>query len=310
MTNAVYFVTIANKTFVLRVYGVGCEVLLDRQKELEWLARLTPLKVGARLLGTFNNGRLEEYLPSKTLTNDCLHETNTSLQIAKLLARLHSIVQFYPPPPLSLSSSSSTLEVWSCIYKWFNTLKVSDHFKKDNNFSIAGISLNEIKKCQQFLDKLNQGNEAIVFAHNDLQYGNILRLHSNNELVAVDFEYAGYNPRGYDIANHFIEWQYDYSSEDSDLPKPHKAPTVQQQKAFLAAYLENHHLKSSTTIDQLFYEVTCWTMACHLYWGLWAFVQVLQSDIDFDYASYGTQRLNLFKQSYHQLVSSGDLELL
>ncbi|CAO3627418.1 unnamed protein product [Cunninghamella echinulata] len=121
MTNAVYFVTIEQRRFVLRIYGHGCEVLLDRQKELEWLSRLTPLKVGARLLGTFDNGRLEEYLPSKTLTNDCIRETNTSLKIAKLLAKLHSIVQFYPPSP---SSSSSSLEVWSCIYKWFHTLAI------------------------------------------------------------------------------------------------------------------------------------------------------------------------------------------
>ncbi|KAI9299657.1 kinase-like domain-containing protein [Cunninghamella echinulata] len=306
MTNAVYFVTIEQRRFVLRIYGHGCEVLLDRQKELEWLARLTPLRVGARLLGTFDNGRLEEYLPSKTLTNDCIRETNTSLQIAKLLAKLHSIVQFYPPS----SSSSSSLEVWSCIYKWFHTLSVSDVFKNKNNdgFSIVGISLNDIKKCQQFLDKINPGNETVVFAHNDLQYGNILRLNANDELVAVDFEYAGYNPRSYDIANHFIEWQYDYSSNDSALAKAHKAPTVQQQKLFLATYLEHHHLSSTTTLDQLWNEVNCWTMACHLYWGLWAFVQVLQSDIDFDYASYGTQRLNMFKQCFHTLLN-GNLEL-
>ena len=72
----------------------------------------------------------------------------------------------------------------------------------------------------------------IVFAHNDVNTGNILvgfayeaifQLHnflnsqvredgSNNwdPVVFIDYEFASYNYRGFDIANHFNEWMYDY----------------------------------------------------------------------------------------------------
>ena len=66
-------------------------------------------------------------------------------------------------------------------------------------------------------------NSPIVFCHNDLQGGNILRRFSpddkpykteegnlDDQLVAIDFEFCAYNYRAYDIANHWVEWMYDY----------------------------------------------------------------------------------------------------
>lgn len=59
----------------------------------------------------------------------------------------------------------------------------------------------------------------VVFCHNDLQQGNILRRedqpkHSSTGLVLIDFEYCSYNFRGFDLANHFIEWMYDYTNPE------------------------------------------------------------------------------------------------
>lgn len=51
-----------------------------------------------------------------------------------------------------------------------------------------------------------------MFCHNDLQEGNILLRQNTSkpELVVIDFEYCSYNYRGFDLANHFAEWQFDY----------------------------------------------------------------------------------------------------
>ncbi len=50
----------------------------------------------------------------------------------------------------------------------------------------------------------------IVFTHNDLLAGNVLipldfyeNLESRKGMKFIDYEYAGYNPRAFDIANHF-----------------------------------------------------------------------------------------------------------
>lgn len=41
----------------------------------------------------------------------------------------------------------------------------------------------------------------------------------DENLVFIDFEYCAYNYRGFDIANHFCEWAYDYSYPEYPLFK-------------------------------------------------------------------------------------------
>lgn len=49
-----------------------------------------------------------------------------------------------------------------------------------------------------------------------MQEGNILMRENTKkpELVLIDFEYCSYNYRGFDLANHFAEWQYDYTAPE------------------------------------------------------------------------------------------------
>lgn len=37
---------------------------------------------------------------------------------------------------------------------------------------------------------------------------------STPDLVVIDFEYCAYNHRGFDLANHFAEWRYDYTNPE------------------------------------------------------------------------------------------------
>lgn len=56
--------------------------------------------------------------------------------------------------------------------------------------------------------------------------------------MVIDFEYAGYNTRGFDIGNHFCEWTADYHSERPSIIHPDKYPTKAEQLNFLEAYME------------------------------------------------------------------------
>lgn len=169
MTNAVFFVTVGSKRMLLRVYGVGCDQILDRNKELDWLSRLSQLHIGPKLLGTFGNGRFEEYLPSTTLTRNDIREPIISKQIASRLYQLHSIVDTFPP------STTEKLEVWSNIDKWYNALSTEAipkllaknanlQEKIDVHFDLAKLR-NEIELCKIILQKVKS---PIVFAHNDV----------------------------------------------------------------------------------------------------------------------------------------------
>ncbi|OBZ89316.1 putative choline kinase 2 [Choanephora cucurbitarum] len=275
LTNAVFFVTLSNKKrMLLRVYGVGCDQILDRNKELDWLSRLSALHIGPRLLGIFGNGRFEEYLPSTTLTPNEIRTPTISQQIASRLKQLHSIVDTYP-------RTSEPLEVWANIDKWR-----AEQIESELNL----IQLRqEIESCKAVL---NQSNSPTVFAHNDTQYGNILKINGTGELVVIDFEYAGYNPRAMDIVNHFCEWMYDYHSQSPSTMHLDQYPSREEQARFLASYLDT---EDQDQIEALMSEVAAWKMACHLFWALWGFVQASQSEIDFDYFHYSIQRLQAFR---------------
>ncbi|KAK4518170.1 uncharacterized protein ATC70_001521 [Mucor velutinosus] len=306
LTNAVFFVNAPNKRrLLLRVYGNGVDQIIDRENELAWLARLSSLNIGPSLLGIFGNGRFEEYLPSTTLTHHDIRDPKTSKGIAACIRELHDIVTVYP-----FSPAKNHLEIWANIDKWYRVVMslLPVLYKKSDGWTEVLTTFNlerltfEIEECKQILET---AKSPIVFGHNDTQYGNVLKLEKTNELVIVDFEYAGYNPRGFDIANHFCEWTYDYHSEQPASMDMSQYPTYEEQIRFLNAYLETkskHNnpdiLDKAVTAECLQKEAAMWLMASHLSWGLWGLIQASQSEIDFDYFLFSTQRLNAFREEF------------
>lgn len=85
------------------------------------------------------------------------------------------------------------------------------------------------------------------------QYGNILRIRPDDEkspllqaankhkqLVVIDFEYAAANVRGYEFANHFTEWTYNYHDAAASWScNTRRYPTLDEQRRFLKAYVEH-----------------------------------------------------------------------
>ncbi|KAI8376526.1 kinase-like domain-containing protein [Radiomyces spectabilis] len=305
MTNSsVFLVTVNdNQRMLMRIYGNGCDQIIDRNKELHWISRLSQLDLGPRLLAIFGNGRFEEYLPSTTLSRTDIRNPTLSRQVASRLCHLHTIVQVYPPSP----EEAQQLEVWKNVDKWYRLVlsllpeltSKEAQATKLQEFDIVRLR-KEIELCKIILGRLRS---PIVFAHNDTQYGNILKLEGSGDLVVIDFEYAGYNARGYDIANHFCEWMYDYHCEKPALLQLDQFPTIDEQLTFLKAYVdanENDH----TDMEVLHTEVSMWVMASHLSWGLWGLIQACHSDIEFDYFLYSMQRLGAFRSELTKWTSA------
>lgn len=81
---------------LLRIYGPQVEHLIDRENELQVLSRLARKKIGPRLLGTFQNGRFEQFFNAVTLTPADLRDPETSRQIAKRMRELHEGIDLLP----------------------------------------------------------------------------------------------------------------------------------------------------------------------------------------------------------------------
>ncbi|CAG8519653.1 5606_t:CDS:2 [Ambispora leptoticha] len=311
LTNRVFFLTAFPKhshfsvtqkkprKVVLRVYGIAVDQLVDRKQELEFLQKLSTLKIGPLLLGIFGNGRFEQYLDSETLTREDIRDLKTSSHIAQRMAILHNIVKLFPPP------KDTVPQVWVNIDKWYPlAVKVisGPEFRNDparskrlDSFDMERLYF-EIQTLKQKLDSLNS---PLVFAHNDTQYGNILRLNDgSNELVVVDFEYAGYNFRGFDIANHFCEWSFDYHSPEPHILHSDWYPSRKEQLNFLSSYMGASHDGGvdEHNLELLRQECEAFALASHVMWGLWGLVQAAHSQIKFSYFEYGMLRLEQFRR--------------
>ncbi|KAM0283513.1 hypothetical protein ACHAQH_002464 [Verticillium albo-atrum] len=284
LTNAVYVVTppedlepVPGKKqpskVLLRIYGPQVEHLIDRDNELSVLGRLARKRIGPRLLGTFTNGRFEEYFNSVTLTPKDLVDPETSKQIAKRMRELHDGIELLD------CERQAGPSVWGNWDKWLENVEkrvlavdeesrariAGEARKPTSTFQgqgfVCGVEWPKframVEKYRAHLTSFYRSEEDIkdrlTFAHNDTQYGNILRVrpddkkspllkpaNEHKQLIVIDFEYAGANVPGQEFANHFTEWAYNYHDE----AKPHgcaveRYPTVEEQRRFIRSYVEH-----------------------------------------------------------------------
>ncbi|OAX81097.1 hypothetical protein ACJ72_04564 [Emergomyces africanus] len=254
---------------LLRIYGPQVEHLIDRESELQILRRLGRRNIGPRVLGTFNNGRFEQYFHAKTLTPRDLRNPETSKQIAKRMRELHDGIDLLPEErasgPFIWKNWDKWVERCEQVASWLdneimsplNQSKLEKESWRRQGF-VCGTPWPKFRKMVESYRKwLNtryggvaEINRQLVFAHNDTQYGNLLRLEPSGEsplllpanehkqLVVIDFEYASANTRGLEFCNHFTEWCYNYHDPERPWACNTKwYPTVEEQERFIRAYL-------------------------------------------------------------------------
>ena len=140
----------------------------------------------------------------------------------------------------------------------------------------------------------------MVFSHNDLQYGNIIRLSETKELVFLDYEYAGTNYMEYDFANHFCEWMANYHSSTPHILAKNLYPTNEEQLAFINHYLNSQKLfgySQMASAEEILTRIPYFTAISHLLWGFWGIFRgmaLLNIPSDFDYLSYGLGRILMY----------------
>jgi choline kinase len=257
---------------LLRIYGPQVEHLIDRGAELAILKRLARKRIGPRLLGTFANGRFEEYFHAKALTPEDLRDADTSRQIAKRMRELHDGVELLDQErhdgPFVWRNWDKWLNRAEQIVTWMdNQVKGLSPDEKPTGPRawlrrgyICGVPWKEFRTVvEKYRDWLNSQyggtkhlQEALVFAHNDTQYGNILRqvptgdsplllpANSHKQLIVIDFEYASANTPGLEFANHFTEWCYNYHDEKKPYAMhPGLYPKPEEQERFIRAYVRH-----------------------------------------------------------------------
>ena len=187
LTNAVFFVSCPSipetSTLLLRIYGPSSGSLISRPRELELLHVLSSkYKIGPLIYGTFDNGRIEQHFDSAALTAADLRDPETSRWIAARMAELHQVdVDDVEGPSLSGREDGArrNVQTWlpharevlslpatpSSFSRTFDLDSFADQWEK----YMRRISLVEAR----------EGASRRVLAHNDAQYGNLLRMNPN-----------------------------------------------------------------------------------------------------------------------------------
>ncbi|XP_039266592.2 choline/ethanolamine kinase-like isoform X1 [Styela clava] len=287
-------------TILLRLYGLIIQDFVAQIQESVVFSILSERGVGPHLYAVFPGGRLEEYLPCQTLMTKDLHDQALSRHIAKQMAIYHKLVMPVKKEPTCIMSR---LQLY---YETAVHMKFDDH----NNTKLLNLLREyDLENELKYIKKLVADTDSpVVFCHNDVQEGNLLHMDNTmNPVQMIDFEYSGYNYRGFDIGNHFCEWAYDYSYSEWPfyLYKDEDYPTKEQQINFIQSYIREYFSTNSShsqsdekwQVDFMIKEANRFALLSHFFWAMWSVVQAKMSDISFGYMEYAHSRMDhYFKQ--------------
>lgn len=190
LTNAVFFVSYPSKptlkTILLRIYGPSSSNLISRPRELHTLHILSSgYRIGPRVYGTFENGRMEEYFDSVTLCDTDLRDPKVSRWIGARMAELHCVdieaVECTTETTRGENvgweiAAKKNVKAWLTHAREVLTLaSVSQRYRDEIQLDLFAEEWEIYVAWVKEWEKKN-GASKRVFAHNDAQYGNLLCL--------------------------------------------------------------------------------------------------------------------------------------
>lgn len=291
ITNTLYKVSTGGDTVVLRIFGAACMFTrADRKRETDIFEQLGYAHVAPRLRAVFANGRVEEYIHrARCVTLHEMTATHVAHAVAVRMARLHAF------RPADHPAYRAVPALWSHLTQWASQSTALD---ADGRFKNLGIDVPKyVRRIQAVRDIIQAGDHLVVFAHNDLQMGNIMTREHTHECMLIDYEYGNYNYQAFDIGNFFAEAM---GGVDDGRLQPHLYPCEDFRRLFCREYSSAFygHAPSEDSLDKLVHMAERFSTISHLFWGIWALTQSASSQIEFPYLSYGRQRLAVFDENF------------
>lgn len=184
------------RKLLLRIYGPQVEHLIDREKELQILRRLGKKNIGPRVLGTFRNGRFEQYFEARTLTPEDLRYPETMKQIAKRMRELHEGIELEQDEreggPMVIRNWDNWVDRCEQVVSWLDREIQSEHNEvkaqaepwRRRGF-VCGVPWPKFRKAvdhyRRYLEDSCGGVQEIkrqlVFAHNDVSFSELSLFH-------------------------------------------------------------------------------------------------------------------------------------
>jgi ethanolamine kinase len=156
---------IDEEAVLLRAYGNGTDVIIDRQRETENHELLMKYGLAPELLARFENGMLYRYISGRVTTPEDLRQPTTYRAVARRLAEWHAMVPCLPSPShgvngnglraLNGSSNGRVKEmgivdidnvapgkpapnVWTVMQKWILALPSNTNAQRERQAELQG----------------------------------------------------------------------------------------------------------------------------------------------------------------------------
>ncbi|XP_035231143.1 choline/ethanolamine kinase-like [Stegodyphus dumicola] len=282
------------KEALLRIYGPLQEDSNVVIREAVTYMLLSERNLGPKLYGVFPKGRLEEFIPSRNINRDDIR--NMATTIAREMAKIHAL----DVPVVK------TPEIWQYVNKWLDDIE-EEFLKRNQSFSQRQWYEEEFEWLTKEMEKTNS---PLVYCHNDLHGGNILLRENSSKLNEpdinlIDFEFGGYNYRGFDIGNHFCEWCFNYITEkfpffEGDF---NKFPSEEEQVTYFKVYLDQLQKEGRLTnvsledeIKSLLREIPVFSMAANYIWSIWS-IKMSFLGLEFPHKEHNKVRI----KAYHAI---------
>ncbi|KAH7403350.1 kinase-like domain-containing protein [Cadophora sp. MPI-SDFR-AT-0126] len=283
---------------LLRAYGQGTDLIIDRERETQNHELLMQHNLAPELLARFHNGMLYRFIRGSVTSPADLRKKEIWRAVAKRLAEWHAVVPCISTPRKSLSEEIDGSEkfdmaaptpskkdpalqvaidnvapgkpapnVWTVMQKWIYALPTGTDAEKTRQ---ASLQKELTRLVAEFSNRPGLGENSQVFAHCDLLSGNVI-IQPQSPTTAPNA------PRTHDLL-----------------------PTKSQRQDFIREYIRSYyaHLGEDKFEDELYAEMSRLNAEVDVfrgipgfYWGIWALIQAVISQIDFDYASYAEIRL-------------------
>lgn len=345
---------------LVRIYGqVNRERALENLiTECVILTLLSERQRGPRLYGVFPGGRIEEYIPARPLLTRELAHPKLSNIIAEKMAQIHvmdvpmnkrpkrmwetverwlstieDLIEQEEPPKqmtdminkirqLGLRREVAWLQeflsrIYSPVVFCHNDMQEGNILLREDR-SKAATNNNDGMKCQNSISSGESETEKQESVDKNIdEFENI----TSNDIVIIDFEYCGYNNRGFDLANHLIEWMYDYTNEEPPYfwARPVEEHATYSQKVrlvetYLNTYMsaKDYQPKPEDTVAHILEETDYYQLASHFFWALWSVINNSTMSVhkftDFDYWGYGEARFEAYYKHKEKMLLKSQKE--
>lgn len=256
LTNKLFLVTSPekdNKKTLVRVYGDGTDILVNRQREINIMYVAHEKGLGPKILSVDNGMRREEYLDGYLpLKNRDLFDRDLLQKVCFKMKKLHHIEINIDKEPRIIRN----------LTKWLEPAKK------------INAEIFEVNKVLDMIERLKSYNGKIGLCHNDLNPSNILR--KGESIRLIDFEFSGYNFIEFDIANMFLEMGIDI---------------VDGKAIYYGKYLEyEEYFCDEYGISME--NIKMFKDASNMMWTLWAII-MSHDNKQFDYLTFAKFRWEL-----------------